>query len=125
MYHSHSSWGPALGGAAIVNVCTLIGVAILAIPKLTRDSEGKRMTTLASGFAAGTLLASAFYLLLPEALLSISGTCACSCVLVCCLYAHRLAGGEGPPSRTADAPDAPPMPRRSPLRLPLVALQRE
>ena len=74
--HDHSShplpWAPVLGGVFIVNICTLVGVAILAIPSIHRASERERMTTLASGFAAGTLLSVAFLLMLPEALISIS-----------------------------------------------------
>jgi zinc transporter ZupT len=89
------AWGPALGGAAIVNVCTLVGVAVLAIPTVHRAAEAKRMTTLASGFAAGTLLAAAFFLMLPESLLQISGAFARIFALSCCLCVCRPARRRG------------------------------
>lgn len=68
-------WGPALGGAALVNLVTLIGVVLLGVPAL-RSTSGfyKRTTvTLSSGFAAGALLSTAFFLMLSESIELIEG----------------------------------------------------
>ncbi|EOD09758.1 hypothetical protein EMIHUDRAFT_105494 [Emiliania huxleyi CCMP1516] len=61
-------WGAAIGAAFIVMVCTLIGVIFLAplFAKLQKEREAL-VNVLASAFAAGALLAAAFYLMLYEA----------------------------------------------------------
>ncbi|EOD11236.1 hypothetical protein EMIHUDRAFT_120394 [Emiliania huxleyi CCMP1516] len=61
-------WGAAIGAAFIVMVCTLMGVVFLApvFAKLQSEHESL-VTVLASAFAAGALLAAAFYLMLYEA----------------------------------------------------------
>jgi zinc transporter ZupT len=61
-------WGNALLGSFIVNICTLVGVCFM-VPMLGRFAENNMtfFTVCTSGFAAGALLACAFFLLLFEA----------------------------------------------------------
>lgn len=60
-------WGNALGAAAIVNVVTLVGVVAL-VPLVSRLAVAYALEfeALACAFAAGALLACAFFLLLFE-----------------------------------------------------------
>jgi len=61
-------WGPVLGAALIVNFITLIG-AVAAIPAISKfmASHMAQVEGVVAGFAAGALLACAFFLLLFEA----------------------------------------------------------
>ena len=61
-------WGAAIGASFVVMSCTLIGVIFIApfFAKLQKKHEAI-VTTLANAFAAGALLAAAFYLMLYEA----------------------------------------------------------
>ena len=60
-------WGVALGASIIVLLCTLSGVIFL-VPCLTSNLRNSKMFSAATNaFAAGALLACAFYLLLLEA----------------------------------------------------------
>mmetsp|Transcript_43942 Transcript_43942/g.77822 ORF Transcript_43942/g.77822 Transcript_43942/m.77822 type:complete len:487 (-) Transcript_43942:126-1586(-) len=60
-------WGEAIGAAIIVNIVTLVGV-ILAIPALKTCIMDNilQADAILSGFAAGAILACAFFLLLFE-----------------------------------------------------------
>lgn len=61
-------WGIAIGTSFLVCVCTLIGVVFLAPPiKKKADKNPTVIFALANAFAAGALLAAAFYLMLYEA----------------------------------------------------------
>ena len=61
-------WGIAIGTSFLVNVCTLIGVIFLAPGiKSKADAYPNVVFALANAFAAGALLAAAFYLMLYEA----------------------------------------------------------
>jgi len=61
-------WGIAIGTSFLVNLCTLIGVIFLAPAiKAKADSNPNTIFALANSFAAGALLAAAFYLMLYEA----------------------------------------------------------
>merc|ERR1712216_16287 len=61
-------WGAAIGAAIIVNLVTLTGV-VLTIPAVAKAVAAypKELEISCNGFAAGALLAAAFYLLLHEA----------------------------------------------------------
>jgi len=61
-------WGLAIGSSFLVNACTLIGVIFLA-PAIKKfaDKNPTTIFALANAFAAGALLAAAFYLMLYEA----------------------------------------------------------
>ena len=61
-------WGAAIGAAIIVNLVTLTGV-VLTIPAVAKAVAAypKEFEISCNGFAAGALLAAAFYLLLHEA----------------------------------------------------------
>merc|ERR1712216_1005423 len=61
-------WGAAIGAAIIVNITTLTGV-VLTVPAIAKAvaSYPKAFEVSCNGFAAGALLAAAFYLLLHEA----------------------------------------------------------
>merc|ERR1712216_1119077 len=61
-------WGAAIGAAIIVNITTLTGV-VLTIPAVAKAVAAypKEFEISCNGFAAGALLAAAFYLLLHEA----------------------------------------------------------
>lgn len=61
-------WVSSVAGAILVNLCTLVGV-ILAAPGISAFAEanGKFVEGIFSAFAAGALLACAFFLLLFEA----------------------------------------------------------
>ena len=73
-------WGAVIGGTLLVNLCTLIGVITLA-PSIFKTSIGRkgnvekfkrRLFDIAMpSFAAGSLLATACLLILPEALVLI------------------------------------------------------
>ena len=73
-HHSSSSssstpWGVSIGAAFVVLVCTLIGVVFVA-PQVVRLREEQNPASLSIGinaFAAGALLATAFYLMMFEA----------------------------------------------------------
>ena len=61
-------WGAAIGASILVMICTLIGV-VFVVPifgKIQKDSP-KAVMALTNAFAAGALLAAAFYLMLYEA----------------------------------------------------------
>ena len=60
-------WGPAIGAAIIVMLCTLIGVVFIA-PIFANFAKNHvdLMGCLCNSFAAGALLAAAFYLMLYE-----------------------------------------------------------
>ena len=61
-------WGEAIGASFIVCLCTLIGVAFLAPNIIKMGSDNPKILTVATqAFAAGALLAAAFYLMLFEA----------------------------------------------------------
>jgi zinc transporter ZupT len=61
-------WGNALGGAVIVNLCTLVGVIFLVpILGVAAKNNPRFFNCATSGFAAGALLACAFFLLCFEA----------------------------------------------------------
>jgi len=63
-----NAWGISIGTSFLVNVCTLIGVIFLAPPiKARADKNPSCIFALANAFAAGALLAAAFYLMLYEA----------------------------------------------------------
>mmetsp|Transcript_62264 Transcript_62264/g.139044 ORF Transcript_62264/g.139044 Transcript_62264/m.139044 type:complete len:470 (+) Transcript_62264:67-1476(+) len=61
-------WGGAILTSVLVNLVTLVGV-IMMVPGVKRmnDKYGAAFTAVVSGFAAGALLACAFFLLLFEA----------------------------------------------------------
>jgi zinc transporter ZupT len=61
-------WGEAIGSAILVNLCTLFGV-VLTIPVLRSCSQNHpdAFGAVTSAFAAGAILACAFYLILLEA----------------------------------------------------------
>ena len=61
-------WGAAIGAAIIVNITTLTGV-VLTVPAIAKAVANypKAFEVSCNGFAAGALLAAAFYLLLHEA----------------------------------------------------------
>mmetsp|Transcript_10110 Transcript_10110/g.18839 ORF Transcript_10110/g.18839 Transcript_10110/m.18839 type:complete len:470 (+) Transcript_10110:67-1476(+) len=61
-------WGGAIATTLLVNLVTLVGV-IMMVPGVKRmnDKYGAAFTAVVSGFAAGALLACAFFLLLFEA----------------------------------------------------------
>jgi UTP--glucose-1-phosphate uridylyltransferase len=61
-------WGPVIGAALIVQLMTLVGI-ILAVPGIKKlgDTYPAELMGVFSGFAAGALLACAFFLLLFEA----------------------------------------------------------
>jgi len=61
-------WGDAIGASFLVCICTLIGVAFLA-PNIAKmgSNNPKILTVATQAFAAGALLAAAFYLMLFEA----------------------------------------------------------
>jgi len=61
-------WGAAIGAAITVNVVTLVGVIFLAPPVMRQAKEHPAVLgALTNSFAAGALLACAFYLMLYEA----------------------------------------------------------
>jgi len=64
---SERPWGHAIGAAMLVNIVTLIGV-ILLVPSIQRVSTSYNIEfqSIVSAFAAGALLACAFFLLLFE-----------------------------------------------------------
>lgn len=66
--HDDKPWGATIGAAVLVNICTLIGVffAIPCFAALIKDYP-ETVFALANAFAAGALLAAAFYLMLYEA----------------------------------------------------------
>jgi len=61
-------WGASIGAAIIVSFITLIGV-VLAVPAFKKlfETHGATVEAILAAFAAGTLLACAFFLLLFEA----------------------------------------------------------
>ncbi len=60
-------WGAAIGASLIVNVITLVGV-VLMVPVVSTLYRNNQVTfgTAANAFAAGALIAAAFYLMLFE-----------------------------------------------------------
>ena len=63
------NWGPTIGAAIIVNVVTLVGIIFL-IPGISQLMKKANPTHVYAGFAAfaaGAIIASAFFLLLFEA----------------------------------------------------------
>eukprot|EP00756_Hemistasia_phaeocysticola_P026155 Hpha_TRINITY_DN16044_c0_g1::TRINITY_DN16044_c0_g1_i3::g.120138::m.120138/K14718/SLC39A12, ZIP12; solute carrier family 39 (zinc transporter), member 12 len=66
---THSKrWGAAIGASLLVQVCTLIGVFFIAPVFVRLRTEREILvTTLSSAFAAGALVAAAFFLMLYEA----------------------------------------------------------
>lgn len=67
--HIEKDWGGMLLGCLIVNLCTLIGVIALApcINKmLTTGDATEKFNAMSSSFAAGALIATAVFLMLPE-----------------------------------------------------------
>lgn len=62
-------WSKAIGGAVIVNACTLVGTILLGLSALKLSGTNIiQATAVASGFAGGVLLAAAIFLILPESL---------------------------------------------------------
>jgi len=61
-------WGVALGAAVLVNLCTFIGVLFIAPPVARAAQKHLRVLfALSNAFAAGALLAAAFFLMFYEA----------------------------------------------------------
>lgn len=79
----HKPWGPVIGATLLVNLATLSGLLLLVVPSIRKgllskssgdsQSRGKIIDILIPSFAVGALLATAVFLVLPEALHLIEG----------------------------------------------------